>query len=162
MQLSRSGNTQSAVAKRIRKELAAQRVGTIGVIDTNGLPHLTAVYFHVGDEFITSFATKTGTKKHQLLKKNGNVQLLVFDEARQLTIQLSGIAHEVSDRSMINKIVDSTYWTAAQSADQSPPIAKVHAGEFVAYQILPTRVTLAHFLPEADADYATFESLEFA
>lgn len=161
MQLQKSGRNTSAVAKRIFKELSSQRVGTLGVNDKSN-PHLSAVYYHVNDECVISFATKTSTKKHQLIQKNGNVQLLVFDEGRQITLQVTGIAHEVSDQSLRNKIIDNTYWTAAKSADQAPPIAKVHAGEFVAYQILPLRITMAHFLPEENADYATFEALDFA
>lgn len=154
--------SSSAVAKRIHTELEAQRVGTLGVIDVDGRPHLSAVYYHTGDEFVLSFATKTNTKKHQLLKKNGNVQLLVFDEAKQLTIQVTGIAHEVHDQTLANRIIDNAYWIAARTADEAPPIAKLHAGEFVAYQILPMRITASHFLPEPDVEYATFESLDFA
>ena len=162
MNLGVHNKSSSAVAKRIHKTLASMRVGTLGVIDTNGRPHLSAIYFHTGDEFVLSFATKTNTKKHQLIKENGNVQLLAFDEAQQLTIQVTGIAHEVVDQSLINQIIDNTYWVAARTADEAPPIAKMHAGEFVAYQILPMRITLSHFLPSEDAEYATFESLDFA
>lgn len=160
---SNSNSTSSAAAKRIHKELTAQRVGTIGLVnEEDNRPHLSAIYYHIDESFIVSFATKSNTKKHQLLSRSGNVQLLVFDEEKQLTIQLSGIAHEISDQAKINRVIDKTYWSAAHNTDTAPPIAKVHSGEFVAYQILPLRITLASYLPEGDADYSTFESLDFA
>lgn len=162
MQLNQLNKTSSAVAKRIIKELSSMRVGTLGVITEQNTVHLSAVYYSLAEDFVISFATKANTKKHQLLQKNGNVQLLVFDEAKQLTIQITGIAHQVSDTTLENQIIDNAYWIAARTADEAPPIAKIHAGEFVAYQILPMRITMSHFLPEEDADYATFESLDFA
>lgn len=151
----------SAKANRVYEALVDCHVGTLATIGRYGWPYLSVMYFDVEKDFTISFTTKKGTKKYQNLLKKSHVELLAFDEGRQLSITVSGNAEEVTNKETEAKIIENTYWNAATVDHHAPPVAKLAAGAYVAYQINPRRITMAHFLRRSKDTHNIFETLNF-
>lgn len=153
--------TSSELANNIYEELAARHVGVIGTIDSGPTPQLTVVYYTISEDYLIHFATKSGTKKHHNLQENKHVQFLVFDQETQLTIQVNGIAHELTDEASISSVVQHMRQASVDDSPDAPPISKLDAGEYVAYQIQPKHITMALFLRPQVGGYEMFDTLEF-
>lgn len=151
----------SESANNVYEELSAHSVATVATMNDDGTTHLSAVYYYIDETFTLSFATKRKTVKHRNLLNDNRVELLVFDERRQLTIQITGNAHEVTDKKLENTIVEYMHWTASQNDYASPPISKLKAGSYVAYQVRPKKISMALFLRPQAGGYDMFETLDF-
>jgi len=148
-------------ARNIYQELHARHSAVLGTIEQNThAPQLTVVYYKVDTDFTISFATKKQTRKHQNLHKDNSVQLLVYDEKLQLTIQVTGVARVVEDDTR-EAIIENMYQLSNKNDYNSPPISKLYAGEYIAYQIVPSRITMAFFLRPQKGGYDTFETITF-
>lgn len=151
----------SEIANNIYDELAAQRVATLGTMGPNKRPYLSAVYYSLDDNFVFRFATKNGTQKHRNLQENPRVQLLVYDERRQLTIQVRGKAEEILDGRTRTKVVNRMYELAGKNDYNAPPASKLYAGDYVAYCIKPEFITMGLFIRPQKGGYDMYDRLDF-
>ncbi len=149
-------------AKNIYEELKAQHIAAIATIERGtGTPQLTVVYYAVDDDFGIRFATKKETRKHQNLQENSAVQLLVYDEKRQLTIQVTGKVDEITDEKLKQDTVENMYKLSNDNDYNSPPMSKLFAGRYITYRVLPSKITMAFFLRPQKGGYDMFETISF-
>ena len=127
-------------------------VGVLSTAGTNGQPWGATVYFYSESDFRCFFVIRSETLKAKNIKQNQNVSLTVADSITQETLQMSGTARPVAARetfdTVFNKIAsvyptDKTGW--------SPPVMKVHEGDWQVYELRPDYVQYADFL-EAKTD----------
>lgn len=146
----------------IRDFLFAHPVGVLATVDGNK-PHATTVYFGSSEDFVITFTTKVETKKNKVLSGNNSTYLVTFDASSQTTAQVIGRAVEITDFVDAKNAFDATVDAATKtSEDGVPPIAKLYAGKYIAYQLVPERINLAIFASPEPGSYDLYQTIEFA
>lgn len=149
--------------QRIYDFLKMHPIGVLATVDPNGNPHAAAIYYAINDEFTVTFMTKRDTKKHDNLLHNNHVMLVVFEAFTQTTAQIIGIAKDISDTSEAEAVYKNMVQAAERTSDSGvPPISKLYAGNYVAYQIEPVQIRMAMFIRPDSGGYDMFETIDFA
>jgi general stress protein 26 len=135
-----------AERKKIVSFLTAYPVGVLALVDTEGNPHASTIYFSVDDALTITFTTKQDTFKYENLLKHDAVMLVVFDASKQMAVQISGHAVEVTDPETAHTIYLGTLHAAKETGEDAvPPVAKIAAGSYVAFAIHPNYVQLSEY-----------------
>lgn len=149
--------------QRIFDFINSNRAGVIASVDADNQPHASVIY-HVMDKtnFRISFLTKTGTKKYDNLIRNNHVVLVIFDPKTQTVAQVIGKVFETTDPDEINAIAETISETSlATSNNDVPPIAKLDAGDYTAFKLIPDQIRMASYSQPQSGDYdRIFESIE--
>lgn len=149
-------------SQRIYEFLKTHPVGVLATVDPNNDPHAVAIYYSVDEGFNLSFTTKHDTKKHDNLKHNAHVMLVAHEESSQTTVQVTGVAEEVTDSSEANEIFKETVKAAMQTSDSGvPPISKLYAGSYEAWRIKPRQIRMAVFIRPDPGGYDIYETMDF-
>lgn len=140
--------------KRILEFLRSRRLGVLSTVDVAGKPHASVIYFDVDGSFIITFLTKARTEKTQNLKRMPYAQLTVFDEYSQTTVQIEGDVAELTDSKTVNRVFRNTLQASLSTSDTGiPPIAKLNAGNFIAFELRPQDVRMAVYSRPDHGDY---------
>ncbi len=135
--------------------LESQNNGVLCTNGTDGKPYGSVVYFSAKKDKIVTFTSKDHTQKSQNIEKDANVMLVVFDPVQQATLQLCGRAEVISDEQQAAEILRNTMDDSLETSGRTiPPVAKLEAGEFVAYKITPTEIKMAVF---SSAEFTTYD-----
>ncbi len=149
--------------QRIFDFINDNHVGVLASVDPNNEPHATVIYHAINKEdFTVSFLTKTGTKKYDNLIRNKHVVLVVFEPVSQSVAQIIGEAHELTNADDINEVA-AIINKASVEANQGKvmPIAKLEAGTYTAFKIIPFQIRMARYAHPDSNDYNhLFESIE--
>lgn len=148
--------------RRIYEFLDSNRTGVLATVDPSGEPHATVIYHTVDKDFNVSFLTKSGTKKYDNLVRNNHVVLVVFDAVSQTVGQVIGKAVEIKDGYDINTVAAAVFMTSLKTSEGGlPPIAKLKAGEYAAFEIVPKQIRMASYARPDSGDYdKIFDSIE--
>jgi uncharacterized pyridoxamine 5'-phosphate oxidase family protein len=148
--------------QRIYDFLRGNHAGVLATVDPNGEPHATVVYHTVDEQFVVSFLTRTCTKKYDNVVRNNHVILVVFEPASQTVAQVIGKAVEVTDAYEINGVAEAVFEASlGTNEENTPPVAKLHAGDYAAFRILPDQIRMAVYAsPDAGDRDNIFESIE--
>jgi general stress protein 26 len=142
--------------EHILEFLQNHKIGVLATVDPNGDPNAAAIYFTVDDALNVSFLTKSGTKKHDNLKRHTHSMLVVYEASSQTTVQIKGIASEMTGVSEVQSIfADILKLSMETSEGGAPPISKLQAGKYVAYRLEPKEIRMAVFLRPDPGDYDT-------
>jgi len=146
-------------------------VGVLSTVSSDGKPHAVVIYFTINDIFdITftnafdmTFTTKEGTKKVRNLKQNDHVMLIVFDTLTQTTVQITAIAHIITDAAEKEQALRETNRASlTTSHGRIPPIVKLSAGNLMAFKLKPVRIKMAVFKDAISGTYnEIYETVEF-
>jgi general stress protein 26 len=132
--------------KKIIRFLQDHPVGVLATVDTDGNPHASPLYVNTNDNLRVTFTTKRGTVKYQNITRNDHVMVVVYEAASQTAVQISGRALEVADDQDQQSIYHGTLRAARQTGqDEVPPIAKITAGAYVAFEITIENIWLSDF-----------------
>lgn len=148
--------------KRIHNFLSQNPVGVLSTVTPDGDPHGTVIYYTVDEHFSFFFLTKSETRKYDNLKRNGQVMLTVFESQSQSTVQIAGHATEVGDAYTVNAIAGTILATSMKTSEAGlPPISKLQAGSYVAFQIEPATIRMAIYARPDSGEYNDlFETIE--
>jgi general stress protein 26 len=139
-------SSQEENAKRVLTFLESQNTGVLCTNGIDGRPYGSVVYFSAHQDSVVTFTTKEHTMKSQNIDKDADVMLVVFDAEQQATLQLSGRAQEIDDTLKATEILHETMDDSLETSGRTiPPVAKLEAGDFVAYKIVPTDIKMAVF-----------------
>lgn len=155
--------TMSDRQRRIYQFIKANPTGVLASVDPNGEPHAAVIYHVIDDrDFGISFLTKKATKKYDNLIHQNRVVLVVFDAARQTVAQVFGKAEEVTKPETINLIANAVNQASLKTSKQGIlPIAKLEAGDYAGFRILPTQIRMAVYTqPKSGNGHDAFESIE--
>lgn len=129
---------------RILNFLNEHMAGVLSTVDPDSNPHAAVVYFSVKPDFTVTFLTKRRTKKSDNLRHNNHVMLAVFDEVLQTSVQIKGVASEITDTDKAHEVFRSMLRASLRTSENGvPPISKLSAGEYVAYTIKPVEVAMS-------------------
>jgi general stress protein 26 len=147
--------------RRISKFLNENCIGVLATVDPNNDPHAAVIYYSSDAEDQIFFMTKTGTKKHDNLRHNNHAMFVVYEPRDQVTVQVVGEAHEITELTLSNKIFSAVLHASLVTSDSGiPPISKLKAGEYVAYALIPSEVRMAVFSrPDPGGYDKVFETL---
>jgi len=149
--------------QRIFDFINRNSAGVLASVTPDGQPHATVIYYMIDkDDFTISFLTKTGTEKHRNLVMNNHVELVIFESLSQTVAQVFGTAEEITDPDVINIVADNIFHISMETSRGGvPPIAKLNAGEFTVFTIIPSQIRIAYYRrPDSGGYSQVFESIE--
>lgn len=148
--------------RRIYEFLDTNRIGVLASTSPDNEPHGSVIYHSTTQDFDVSFLTKKGTQKYRNLKIHNHVVLVVFDPHNQSVVQVYGSAKEITDSYEINRLAAAIFVTSLKNSDVGiPPIAKLDAGEYIAFVIKPDQIRMASYSNLESSNYdEIFESIE--
>lgn len=146
---------------RIFDFLRSQPIGILSTVTPEGKPHGSVIYFGVDENGHISFLTKTGTRKYANLKDNPAAVLNAVEPTSQTTVQITGDATELPENS-VKMVADSIIESAIKTSDSgTPPLFKLEEGDFAAFRLTPSRITMAVYARPTNGSYnELFETLE--
>lgn len=142
--------------------LSTHPIGVLATADPNGEPHAAVLYFSIDKNFEIMFTTKSETKKHDNLQHNPHAMLVSYEASSQTTVQVTGSVEEVTDPDLSERILAGTTMAAMQTSESGvAPIAKLEAGDYVAYTLQPTHISMAVFARPDPGGYDMYETIDF-
>lgn len=152
----------SARQQRIYDFLVGYPVGVLSSVSEDAGPHGAVVYFVVDEDFSISFITKSGTRKHRNLLRDGPVAFTVFEPTSQTVVQINGLVDEITDMEQVTSVA-SRVFRASRKFNRAGmlPINKLEAGHFVAFRLRPSDVRMAVYESKSRGSYTQlFDSVE--
>jgi general stress protein 26 len=142
----RPADLNQAEFHKIHDFLVAHPIGVVATVDETNNPHASTVYYSVDEQLQLYFTTKRDTVKHRNLQHNPRLMLAVYEGSNQSAVQLSGTASVIDDPETVQAIFQSTIQAAEHTGkDVVPPIAKIFAGPYVAYQVTVDNVWMQEY-----------------
>ena len=124
--------------------LLNQSLGVISTVNDKGTPESTSIFF-IHDEGLTLyFLARKGSRKYKNISKNPHVSFVVTSQAMSQTLQLEGLASEVTDTkeeiAYFSKLV-------ALTSEQMimPPVSQSVGGEMAFMKITTTWARFGNF-----------------
>lgn len=137
-------------------------IGVLSTVSPDGEPHGVVIYFTCNKQLELCFLTKVKTRKYDNLIHNERAMLTVFEPVTQTTIQVMGKVVAINDNSEINSVAQTILKISLKMNPTAlPPVAKIEAGPYVAFKIVPVQMRMATYTkPEVDGYRDIFESVE--
>jgi nitroimidazol reductase NimA-like FMN-containing flavoprotein (pyridoxamine 5'-phosphate oxidase superfamily) len=140
--------------------LQDHKTGVLATVDPNNMPHASVLFYTIDKTFAARFLTKKGTRKSDNLRHNNHAMLLIYDEKSQTTAQITGIVAEIKDNDETHQVFLNALRASLHTAESAiPPISRVDAGEYVAYELKPAEVKMNVYkrgvLERGSGNYAT-------
>lgn len=137
--------TNGSVAQRAKKFLMTHTSGVLATTCPDGTPHASVVYYTLDNGAIT-FITKTHTQKSENLQHDGRADFVVYDEKSQTVVQLTGRAQTIKDSTRSSQVFRNALKASLHTAGSAiPPISKLPAGDYVAYQLRPNKARIVTY-----------------
>jgi len=154
--------TKSTSKKRIYDFLDKQSTGVLATIDPDGNPHATVIYFSVHPDGTLLFTTKARTKKTDNLKFSNKIMLVIYDALTQTTVQVTGKAENIDDKQLAQESFLNMIDTAnSHSFSGTPPISQLYDGQYIAFQITPSQISMAVFMHPSRKGRDLFDNVVF-
>lgn len=129
---------------RVYDFLKQQSAGVLATVDPNNNPYAAVIYYTIDTAFVVRFLTKKWTKKSDNLAHNNHAMLVVYDVPSQTTVQISGVVTKVADTNETSEAFRHALGASLDTAANAlPPVTKLDAGEYVAYEMRPVEVKMA-------------------
>ena len=158
----RDAESYSDTKQRMLDFLSAKQVGVLSTVTPDGDPHGVVIYFSIDKQFLVSMLTKVETRKYDNLVHYNHAMLTVFDAETQTTVQLTGLAEEITDPDFVNNSLEMDILASMNTShSRMPAIEKLEAGKYVAFKIRPVQVRMEVFARPDPSEYTElFEAIE--
>jgi len=131
---------------------------TLATVDESGQPQAAAIFCVMHeDDGVLFFPTRSGSRKYQNIQHNSAVALVITHPVEAITIQLHGIAEEVTDPADAQHAID--HLTAASATRTIKrhwlPVKRLQdlqGGRFTIIKIRPTWIRFSDFRDEEEKD----------
>jgi uncharacterized pyridoxamine 5'-phosphate oxidase family protein len=118
--------------------MMSQKGGVISTVSENQ-PESAFVFYDADEDFSVYFPTFLTSKKHQNIKINNKVSFNISSVKPARTIQIEGIAEEVTDKAILENAIGNYMDIATDEMRHEAPISKLNLeGGVVLYKIKPT------------------------
>ncbi len=126
-------------------------LGVVATANSAGYPHAATVYFLVDTDLEIYFITKEHTLKSMNIEQNPLAAIAINDDKNQQTLQAHGQVEQIHDENLRADLYKKVQELNADTSQSSlPPIAKLMAGDYVLYRLIPKELRLANYLnPDA-------------
>lgn len=137
-------------------------IGVISSTDPNGDPHGAVIYYSIDKNFVIEFLTKSHTKKYDNITRNNHIMLTVFDALTQTTVQVTGLAKEIKNDSVLQKLVKQVFEKSLRTSEAGQhPLSKLDAGNYVGFKIEPVQIRMAVYARPDPGEYSEiFETID--
>lgn len=129
----------------ISRYINTHPLAVISTADSEGRPSGATIYAGSDDELNVYFMTKSETTKNKNISAQPIVALTFSGEDHQTTLQLSGVAHEISEQADGAPAFQILGSIKHASEDFRLPITKISAGNYIIYKIITERATLTEY-----------------
>lgn len=150
--------------QKVYEFLKSHPIGVISTVDSDNKPHATTIYVVVEEDLKLKFLSKRDTQKIQNIENNNHIVLVVFDAKTQTNLQVIGTVEDISDDEkragqVFKKVLEITRQTSQADV---PPVSKLFAGNYVAYEIKPKQIRYSNYqLHKSPSLESEFINLEF-
>ena len=141
--------------------LKANRAGVIATVSSEGTPHASVVYYVTDDSFNIYFVTKIDSRKYASIKANPTVAFTVGHLDVPQTLQIEGIAVELTGQEDKNEHVPALMEMLSKNNPSFLPIAKMDS-EVVVMWIEPKWVRWGDFSVEAIGNEHMFNEISLS
>lgn len=117
----------------------------IATVDIHGKPYVATVYYVTHRDLTCFFLAKTDTQKAINLTVNPAIAGVVTDAERTVSLQLRGVAEDITLTKEAPKITSDLAEILRQKALWPSPAAKMDSGEYQLFAIHPQHIRLADF-----------------
>ena len=125
--------------------LKRHRMGILASTAAGGHPHASAVYYEAEDDFSVYFTTRINSRKYIAMSAEPRIAFVVSTEDVPQTIQMEGIAVDISRERDASKHKEKLFTALDSNAFFYPPISKLDSGTSVIMMIRPTWVRWADY-----------------
>jgi nitroimidazol reductase NimA-like FMN-containing flavoprotein (pyridoxamine 5'-phosphate oxidase superfamily) len=139
-------STEHNSHQKVHRFLRQHPVGVLSTVDADGKPWGSAVYYVADAEFNFYFVTRVETFKFENVAARPFAALTIADPVSQVTVQVAGEITKVPVHEYMATLFDKLA-TIRPTGDYNwtPPISKLHAGNFMPLQLTPTKLQYADF-----------------
>lgn len=111
---------------------------TLCTVSSEHHPRASSVYLFTDKDFTFYFLTKAKTVKYHHISDNPHIALAITDEQSYQTVQVEGIASEVTDQTERQQTLQQLADVAVQHHEWQPPVMQLDAEHYVVMKIKPT------------------------
>jgi general stress protein 26 len=149
--------------QKVHEFLKSHPIGVLSTVDKNNNPHATTIYVVVEEDLKLKFLSKRETHKIQNIEHNNHIVLVVFDAKTQTNLQVIGTVEDISDDEkkagqVFKEVLEITRQTSQADV---PPVSKLFAGNYVAYEIKPKQIHYStyqlHKSPSLESEFINLE-----
>jgi nitroimidazol reductase NimA-like FMN-containing flavoprotein (pyridoxamine 5'-phosphate oxidase superfamily) len=119
-------------------------LGVISTINEQNKPESASIYYISDNDLNIYFVTRSGSRKYKNLMKNPNASFVITLEHPPKTIQIEGIANEVTDANEQINYFQKLIAKASESTTM-PPVSQMVDGEMVFMKISTNWARLGNF-----------------
>jgi general stress protein 26 len=147
--------------RKVHEFLANHPVGVLSTASPSGEPWGSTVIFATDEELNFYFMTRANTQKYRNIAANPHVALTITDQARQITVQATGVAAKVATEDILEVVFQKLDKLKPQGSEHwVDPVYKIHEGDYMILQVKPTALQYADFSrPPEDADTKFIEQI---
>ncbi len=143
--------------QKVHTFLRHHPMGVLSTISSDGAPWGSAIYYVADEDFNIFFVTRAETFKFNNIDGRPVAALTIADADSQTTVQIAGSVSKVPVHDYMAVLFDKLAAIKPKTDyDWLPPISKIHAGNFMALRLTPSKLQYADFKQtkhDAHADY---------
>lgn len=132
--------------------LTRNRTAVLATAGHNNLPHASAIHYIADEDFNIYFLTLPSSRKYKALSAHPQVALTILREDVPQTIQIEGMAQDISQSSDMQEKKDKIMEALSANPFFFPPISKLDPEKPVVIWIQPKWIRWADY---AFAQYGT-------
>ena len=139
--------------------LKRHKTAVLATASLAGEPHASMVFYVADNNFGVHFITRIDSRKYEAIKANPHVALTVATADIPQTLQIEGIATDISQNNQISsmkpelfEVLQSNHWFYA-------PITKLDPSSPVEIRIEPTWIRWADYAFEQDGNEHVFKEI---
>jgi uncharacterized pyridoxamine 5'-phosphate oxidase family protein len=125
--------------------LQRHRTGALATAGHDNVPHSSVVHYICDEKFNIYFLTLTNSRKYEALKAHPQVAFTVFTEDQPQTLQLEGMAVDISTSDEVGIKKDELFETLNKNPFFYAPISKLDTHETAVVWIKPTWIRWADY-----------------
>jgi pyridoxine/pyridoxamine 5'-phosphate oxidase len=148
---------QETILQELRSD--NRHLGVLSTVNEVGHPQSASMYYIAGDDMSLYFVTREGSRKYMNILKNPHVSFVVTHEHPAHTVQLEGIAHEVTDAHEEDEHFSKLISLAVESNFVPPVSQRVAEGRIMFIKMTPTWARVGNFETSIGGDEFTETTL---
>ena len=149
------------IEEKIYQELLSsnQPLGVISTLNAAGLPQSASIYYIHNSQLDIFFVTRSESRKYKNIINNPHVAFVITSQNPPKTIQLEGVASEVTDAQEQIEYFDKLVAKATEYTSV-PPVSQLVTGEMVFMKITPKWMRFGNFEVMKEGDKFIETSLQ--
>lgn len=137
--------------------LKSYNTGVLSTLSPGGTPRSRTVYYVCGEDFSIYFLTLISTRKVEDVRHHAEVAFSVSNDAVPQSIEIEGVAKDVSDLPVSDATVHAIFEQLQSNAKYQAPLTHFDAAVVKLYRITPTWIRWGDFTSGKHTSEVLFE-----